>query len=82
LSACGEIDNDFQYRGFKVAFMYVCICNAVTDRQIQSHCECRGDTTVAALYRTLGVKLQCGKCVPSVKTILDSSSRRPNAKAA
>jgi bacterioferritin-associated ferredoxin len=50
--------------------MYVCVCNAVTDRQIRSQSECtRG--TVAEVYRALGIKLQCGKCVRTAKCIID-----------
>jgi len=50
--------------------MYVCVCNAVTDRQIRSQSECtRG--TVAEIYRALGIKLQCGKCIPTAKCIID-----------
>lgn len=50
--------------------MYVCVCNALTDRKIRSLSECsRG--TVADAYRALGIKVQCGKCVPIVRSILD-----------
>jgi bacterioferritin-associated ferredoxin len=54
--------------------MYVCICNAVTDRQI--HCQVRsqsecGRATVAEIYRALGIKVQCGKCVPAAKYIIN-----------
>jgi bacterioferritin-associated ferredoxin len=50
--------------------MYVCVCNAVTDRQIRSQSEC-GLGTVAEIYRALGIKLKCGKCVPTAKCIID-----------
>jgi len=50
--------------------MYVCICNAVTDRQIRAQSD-GSRTTVADIYRALGVKLQCGKCVRTAKCILD-----------
>ena len=50
--------------------MYVCVCNAVTDRQIRSQSECsRG--TVAEIYRALGIKVKCGKCVRTAKCIID-----------
>jgi bacterioferritin-associated ferredoxin len=50
--------------------MFVCICNAVTDRQIRSQAECcRG--SVAQIYRALGAKVQCGRCVPAAKSIID-----------
>jgi bacterioferritin-associated ferredoxin len=50
--------------------MYVCVCNAVTDRQIRSQSEC-GRGTVADIYRALGIKLKCGKCVPTAKSIIN-----------
>jgi len=58
--------------------MYVCVCNAVTDRQIRSQSECtRG--TVAEIYRALGIKLKCGKCVPTAKCIIDELQPRDAA---
>jgi bacterioferritin-associated ferredoxin len=49
--------------------MYVCVCNAVTDRQIRSQSEStRG--TVAEIYRALGIKVKCGKCVRTAKCII------------
>jgi bacterioferritin-associated ferredoxin len=59
--------------------MYVCLCNAVTDRQIRSQSECtRG--TVAEVYRALGIKVKCGKCVRTAKCII--AEMHPDACAA
>ncbi len=49
--------------------MYVCLCNAITDRDFRAHAECEG-CTVSAVYRSLGKKPQCGKCVPFVREVL------------
>jgi bacterioferritin-associated ferredoxin len=49
--------------------MYVCLCNAITDRDFRAHAECEG-CTVSAVYRALGTKPQCGKCVPFVREML------------
>jgi bacterioferritin-associated ferredoxin len=51
--------------------MFVCVCNAVTDRQIRSQSECSRHGTVAEIYRALGVRVQCGKCVPAAKSIIN-----------
>jgi bacterioferritin-associated ferredoxin len=59
--------------------MYVCVCNAVTDRQIRAQSQ-GSHRTVADIYRALGIKLQCGKCVRTVKTILDGP--QPEARNA
>jgi bacterioferritin-associated ferredoxin len=45
--------------------MYVCVCNAITDRDVRSQAQ-RDANTVAAMYRSLGKKPKCGKCVPLV----------------
>ena len=41
--------------------MYVCVCNAITDRQIRSSVEA-GATTLADLQFDLGVATCCGSC--------------------
>jgi bacterioferritin-associated ferredoxin len=53
--------------------MYLCICNAITDRQARSHNIDSGNS-VAAFYRALGVKPKCGKCVPTVRELLAAQS--------
>jgi bacterioferritin-associated ferredoxin len=45
--------------------MYVCVCNAITDREVRAQAECEA-STVSAVYRALGKKPKCGKCVPLV----------------
>jgi bacterioferritin-associated ferredoxin len=49
--------------------MYICLCNALTDRKVHAHGA--GEAcSVAMVYRALGVKPQCGKCVPYVRQML------------
>ena len=50
--------------------MYVCICKAVTEREIRCAVE-DGARTVRALRKELGCTGQCGKCKPQVKEIRD-----------
>jgi len=50
--------------------MYVCICKAVTDREIRCAVE-DGARTVRALRKQLGCTGQCGKCKPQVREIRD-----------
>jgi bacterioferritin-associated ferredoxin len=46
--------------------MYVCLCHGFTDRDLRgSAAACDG--TVSDLYRVLGVRPTCGKCVPMVR---------------
>jgi bacterioferritin-associated ferredoxin len=50
--------------------MYVCICRAVTDREIRS-AVAEGARTLHGLRKELGCTGQCGKCKPQVRAILD-----------
>jgi len=57
--------------------MYLCICNAITDRQARSHSTASGGTSggsVAAFYRALGIKPKCGKCARGVREMLDAEA--------
>ncbi|MFL5266964.1 MAG: bacterioferritin-associated ferredoxin [Stellaceae bacterium] len=49
--------------------MYICLCNAITDREFRAHAADE-DSTVSTVYRSLGTKPQCGKCVPYVRQLL------------
>lgn len=51
--------------------MYVCICNAVTDREIRQ-CAELGAQTVDELRDSLGVASCCGKCEGVAREILAS----------
>ena len=49
--------------------MYVCLCNAITDRDVRVHAA-EKDCTVSTLYRSLGIRPRCGRCVPYVRQLL------------
>lgn len=49
--------------------MYICICNAVTDRQIKEAVK-NGATTLIDLEFELGVATGCGRCVESAMELL------------
>ncbi|NLR73843.1 MULTISPECIES: bacterioferritin-associated ferredoxin [Leeia] len=49
--------------------MYVCICKAVTDRQI-SQAVADGVSSMRELRMTLGVASCCGKCAPDARALL------------
>jgi bacterioferritin-associated ferredoxin len=63
--------------------MYVCLCNAITDRDFRAHAhaECEG-CTVSTVYRSLGKKPQCGKCVPFVRQLLRRAVDLPRPEPA
>ena len=55
--------------------MYVCVCNAITDKQIRAAAE-GGTTDLWALQAELGVATGCGSCMESASEIL-AEYRRP-----
>jgi bacterioferritin-associated ferredoxin len=61
--------------------MYVCLCNAITDRDFRTHAEREG-STVSAVYRSLGKKPQCGKCAPFVRQLLRQVVELPQHRPA
>ncbi|MCR9279809.1 MAG: (2Fe-2S)-binding protein [Pseudomonadaceae bacterium] len=50
--------------------MYVCLCKAVTDRQLDEAIE-RGDDSLEALQNSLGVATGCGCCQSFVEQHLE-----------
>jgi len=53
--------------------MFICVCNALTDRQLREVC-CEPNSTVADVYRFLGCSLKCGRCVESARQLLRSET--------
>lgn len=49
--------------------MYVCVCAAVTERQIQQAASA-GATTLQDLRRELGVSAECGRCASCARQCL------------
>jgi bacterioferritin-associated ferredoxin len=52
--------------------MYICICNAITDRQIVQAAE-QGARSPEDLANGLGVGLGCGRCTSCAKTLLQET---------
>jgi bacterioferritin-associated ferredoxin len=54
--------------------MYVCVCNGLTTRQVgaaAAHCSSTG-----AVYRFLGVKPQCGKCITTIRATVTAARQQ------
>ena len=61
--------------------MYVCVCNAITDRAIHA-AAAQGVTTVDELTRRTGCGDCCGTCVDLAGEILaEAHARKPRAFA-
>jgi bacterioferritin-associated ferredoxin len=54
--------------------MYVCLCNGLTDRQVRCAAKTAG-CSAARVHRSLGVRPQCGKCLPMMREILRELSQ-------
>jgi bacterioferritin-associated ferredoxin len=61
--------------------MYVCLCNAITDRAVRT-CAEGGCPTVSSVYRSLGARPKCGKCAPLVLKFLRRAVETPDARPA
>lgn len=62
--------------------MYVCICHAVTDRDIRRAAE-RGASRLRDLSRELKVATQCGRCAQCARECLNAAlCARPEAERA
>ena len=53
--------------------MYVCVCNAVTDREIRQ-CAELGACSLRDLERCLGVGSNCGKCRETARSVLEEAA--------
>lgn len=52
--------------------MYVCVCKAVTDKQVKSAIA-DGYCSRRHLHQCLGIGSVCGKCSPHIKQLLNES---------
>lgn len=52
--------------------MYVCLCHAVTDRQIK-HVVQEGICSLRQVQLCLRVGTNCGKCIPAAREIIEQT---------
>ena len=57
--------------------MYICLCNAITEREIVSAVE-QGARSTRDLAHGLGVGLGCGRCTSCAKTLLAETLAKIN----
>jgi bacterioferritin-associated ferredoxin len=58
-----------------IDFMYICICNAITDSQIRQAAEA-GVTDLRGLQQELGVAAGCGSCKEAAAALLSETGQR------
>ena len=63
--------------------MYVCICNAVRDRDLSTALsDNAGAASVPAVFRQLGCAPKCGRCLDEVRARINGSEGRDFVLAA
>lgn len=58
--------------------MFVCVCKAVSDRQIRRAVREDGITSLRELANLHGVGTSCGKCVPHARVLLGETLAEMN----
>jgi bacterioferritin-associated ferredoxin len=56
--------------------LYVCLCNALTDRMLTQASSAIGSTRPGQVYAACGCRLQCGQCVRAVAKLLQDHAER------
>ncbi len=56
--------------------MYVCICNALTDKEL-SEVAHQGARTVDDAFRMLGTEVCCGQCRCMAEDVIESTTANP-----
>ncbi|MBS0639092.1 MAG: (2Fe-2S)-binding protein [Acetobacteraceae bacterium] len=54
--------------------MYVCLCNALTDRQVKQVVASAAATTTASIYAACGCRAQCGQCAKALLNLLRTAA--------
>jgi bacterioferritin-associated ferredoxin len=50
--------------------VYICLCNALTDRQIKQAATATGTTKTSDIYAACGCRAQCGQCARALVNLL------------
>lgn len=64
-------------RNIREVSMYICLCNALTERQIRQAAATCDDGSTLGVYRACGTQPRCGKCRPLVEGILRDVGGEP-----
>ena len=61
--------------------MYVCVCNALTDRDVRA-AEAAGAAGDEEVFRHYGVPRQCGRCAAVIRSMMGAHARPGNRRPA
>jgi bacterioferritin-associated ferredoxin len=59
--------------------VYVCLCNALTDRRLKQAMADTGSASPRELYEACGCRAQCGKCLRAVVDLVRDQVQSRNA---
>jgi len=60
--------------------MYVCLCNALTDKRVKHAVATTGAQRPGEVYEACGCRVQCGKCVQTLlRLVRDHTAQADNA---
>jgi bacterioferritin-associated ferredoxin len=54
----------------ETAAVYICLCNALTDRQVKQAAATPGFTKPGDIYAACGCRAQCGQCTRALLNLL------------
>ncbi len=54
--------------------MFVCVCNALKERDVRDAARAVGKSCPKAAYAQLGCKVKCGQCLPFAREILEGAN--------
>ena len=60
--------------------MYICLCNALTDRKLKQAATVTGSTRPGEIYAACGCRAQCGQCVQAVLELLRDHASQTSAQ--
>jgi bacterioferritin-associated ferredoxin len=62
--------------------VYICLCNALTDRQVMQAAASPAFTKPGDIYAACGCRAQCGQCARAVINLLRGSASGPEPQTA
>jgi len=62
--------------------VYVCLCNALTDRQVKQAIVESGAATTSAVYAACGCRAQCGQCARALLAVVRGALAQPEPVSA
>jgi bacterioferritin-associated ferredoxin len=58
--------------------MYVCICQGITEKQVQDAVTSRQSNNPKEILKSLGIGTDCGTCIEgAIRTLIEQSHKTP-----